>query len=135
MGIPATNSCFIRPLGGNGTRCFKLIHDQNELGDPQVAKTLEASMVPGGIQPKPFSPTTPPRLRLARTCYDHMAGTLAVALHDRLLEAGWLRPHRNETDDYDLLADASKVTIASATPAADAGFWPVTSLPLTTTCA
>lgn len=77
-------------------------HRYYRLGDPQVARTLEALMVLGGIQPTPFSPTTPHRLRLARTCYDHMAGTLAVALHDRLLEAGWLQRHPAETDDYEL---------------------------------
>ena len=37
-----------------------------------------------------FKPHTPDRLQFARTCYDHMAGTLAVLLHDRMLEAGWL---------------------------------------------
>ncbi len=83
-------------------------HRYYSLGDPQVAKTLEALMVLGGIQPKPFSPGTPPRLRLARTCYDHMAGTLAVALHDKLLEAGWLRPHQNEADDYDLTTSGER---------------------------
>jgi hypothetical protein len=29
-------------------------------------------------------PHTPVRLRAARTCYDHLAGTLGVELHDRL---------------------------------------------------
>ena len=44
-----------------------------------------------GHNPAPtFKPHTPDRLQFARTCYDHMAGTLAVLLHDRLLAAGWL---------------------------------------------
>lgn len=30
------------------------------------------------------------RLRFARTCYDHLAGQVGVALADRLLEDGWL---------------------------------------------
>lgn len=34
--------------------------------------------------------TTPTRLQFARTCYDHMAGTLAVQLHDHFMESGWL---------------------------------------------
>jgi len=37
-----------------------------------------------------FVPTTPPDLRVARTCYDHIAGTLGVRLHDRFVDAGWL---------------------------------------------
>ena len=30
------------------------------------------------------------RLRAARTCYDHMAGRLAVMCHDHFLERDWL---------------------------------------------
>src|SRR5690606_9480842 len=56
----------------------------------------------GGNRAKPFTPTTPPHLRLARTCYDHMAGTLAVALHDTLFHAGWLSQPRKEASDYNL---------------------------------
>jgi hypothetical protein len=37
-----------------------------------------------------FVPNTPNRLRAARTCYDHIAGTLGVALHDRIKAMGWL---------------------------------------------
>jgi hypothetical protein len=48
--------------------------------------------------PKPrFEPTTPPGLRAARTCYDHLAGRLAVELHDRLLA---LRHLARDGDDY-----------------------------------
>ena len=39
----------------------------------------------------PFAPKVPARLRAARTCYDHLAGTIGVRIHDRLLELGWLR--------------------------------------------
>ncbi len=37
-----------------------------------------------------FVPNTPKRLCAARTCYDHIAGTLGVAIHDRLHELKWL---------------------------------------------
>jgi hypothetical protein len=37
-------------------------------------------------------PSTPNRLRSARTCYDHIAGTLGVGLHDRIQALGWLSP-------------------------------------------
>ena len=43
----------------------------------------------------------PSRLRAARTCYDHMAGTVAVALHDRLVALKWLTP-RSPAADYAL---------------------------------
>ncbi|ROL76232.1 ArsR family transcriptional regulator [Pseudomonas protegens] len=58
------------------------------LGDPLVAQALEALMVIG--QASSFTPRTPDRLQFARTCYDHLAGTLGVQLHDRMFEAGWL---------------------------------------------
>lgn len=32
------------------------------------------------------------RVRLARTCYDHLAGQLGVALADRFVTAGWIDP-------------------------------------------
>src|SRR5207253_2709098 len=36
------------------------------------------------------APRVPSRLRAARTCYDHVAGALGVALHDGMLAAGWI---------------------------------------------
>jgi len=47
------------------------------------------SVLAGGPRQK-FVPHTPNRLRAARTCYDHIAGTLGVMLHDRMESAGWL---------------------------------------------
>jgi hypothetical protein len=47
-------------------------------------------MVIGQNSAPSFQSRTPDRLQFARTCYDHMAGTLAVLLHDRMIEAGWL---------------------------------------------
>ncbi|MDX9669706.1 MULTISPECIES: helix-turn-helix transcriptional regulator [unclassified Pseudomonas] len=65
-------------------------HRYYSLADPRVAQALEALMVIGQNAAPTFKPHTPDRLQFARTCYDHMAGTLAVLLHDRMLEAGWL---------------------------------------------
>ncbi len=67
-------------------------HRYYSLDSAEVAAALEAlSVIAGAPRPR-FVPNTPSRLRAARTCYDHMAGALAVALHDRCLERGWLRP-------------------------------------------
>jgi len=42
-------------------------------------------------------------LRGARTCYDHLAGALAVAWNDRLQELGWLvAKSRSRDDAYEL---------------------------------
>ncbi|VVO83463.1 hypothetical protein PS732_01967 [Pseudomonas fluorescens] len=65
-------------------------HRYYSLADKRVAQALEALMVIGQNAAPTLKPHTPDRLQFARTCYDHMAGTLAVMLHDRLLEAGWL---------------------------------------------
>jgi DNA-binding transcriptional ArsR family regulator len=63
-------------------------HRYYSLEGAHTAAALEALMVVA-VGPD-FVPNTPPRLRAARTCYDHMAGTLAVALHDQIVQQGWL---------------------------------------------
>ncbi len=79
-------------------------HRYYSLADQGVASALEALMnVAGGSRDK-FVPNTPTRLRAARTCYDHMAGTLAVALHDRLFSLGWLVPDAQDGTRYELSA-------------------------------
>jgi DNA-binding transcriptional ArsR family regulator len=65
-------------------------HRFYSLEGPNVASALEGlSVLAGGSRDK-FVPSTPSRLRAARTCYDHMAGTVGVALHDRFKALGWL---------------------------------------------
>ena len=81
-------------------------HRYFSLEGPSVAAALEAlSVVAGGARAR-FVPNTPSRLRAARTCYDHMAGALAVALHDRLKARGWLiagaAPGSANDGSYDL---------------------------------
>jgi DNA-binding transcriptional ArsR family regulator len=67
-------------------------HRYFRLSGPQVGAALESLLVLAGATPKPFVPSTPSRLRGARTCYDHLAGTLAVALHDHMVQQDWLQP-------------------------------------------
>lgn len=55
-----------------------------------MAAALEALTVVAGGSDRKFVPNTPNRLRSARTCYDHMAGEIAVALHDQFASLGWL---------------------------------------------
>lgn len=63
-----------------------------------VASALEGLSVLAGGSSAKFVPNTPSRLRAARTCYDHMAGTLGVLLHDRFTAMNWME------DDYELTA-------------------------------
>jgi DNA-binding transcriptional ArsR family regulator len=66
-------------------------HRYYSLKDADVAHALEALSVLAGASAVKFVPHTPSRLRAARTCYDHMAGEIAVLLHDRLQSLRWLR--------------------------------------------
>lgn len=67
-------------------------HRYHRLASPEVARLLEtvmqmAALAPASVRP----PVTGPRdaaMRRARTCYDHMAGTLGVALADALQAHG-----------------------------------------------
>eukprot|EP01034_Spumella_vulgaris_P025919 gene25919-32427_t len=65
-------------------------HRYYQLADANVAAALEALLVVAGLPRPAFKPSTPDRLRHARTCYDHMAGTVAVRLHDHMAAQGWL---------------------------------------------
>jgi DNA-binding transcriptional ArsR family regulator len=77
-------------------------HRYYSLKDANVAQALEALSVVAGGGASGFVPNTPSRLRAARTCYDHMAGEAAVALHDRMQELGWLQHSAASEDLYEL---------------------------------
>ena len=79
-------------------------HRYYSLKDADVAHALEALSVVAGSTAAQFVPHTPSRLRAARTCYDHMAGEIAVTLHDRLLELRWLRAAAAGENLYELTA-------------------------------
>jgi DNA-binding transcriptional ArsR family regulator len=65
-------------------------HRYYSLRGRNVARALEGLSVLAGTPRAKFVPNTPTRLRAARTCYDHLAGTLGVSLHDRFLALEWL---------------------------------------------
>lgn len=72
------------------------------LENERVAAALEALTVLAGRARVRFEPSTPLRLRAARSCYDHLAGALAVALNERLLELGWLKDDSSAEGAYDV---------------------------------
>lgn len=76
-------------------------HRYYRLSGSDVANALEALLVVAGVTRTPFKPNTPTALREARTCYDHMAGTLAVQVHDAMLAKQWLAAGAK---DYELTA-------------------------------
>lgn len=68
-------------------------HRYYRLASPEVAHALEALSLVGIHRPAISSLRTAREdeaMRLARTCYDHLAGRLGVAIHDTLVERGGL---------------------------------------------
>ena len=83
-------------------------HRYYSLEGPNVARVLEGlSVLAGGFRGN-FSPNTPNRLRVARTCYDHIAGTLGVLLHDRFTALGWFLESDDGNRSYDLPPHGTK---------------------------
>ncbi len=91
-------------------------HRYFQLANAQVATALEALLQLSATTAAGFTPGTPPHLRYARSCYDHLAGTVAVALHDQLLREGWLITADNDQPPgnrhYQLSANGEKLFTA-----------------------
>jgi DNA-binding transcriptional ArsR family regulator len=100
---PSTASQHLARLSDGGLLALESQgrHRYYRLANPRVATLLEGLMAfaPASVAPRN---ATPPRnatsrtpnvgfdLRFARTCYDHLAGTIATALYDRLRADGTL---------------------------------------------
>jgi DNA-binding transcriptional ArsR family regulator len=83
-------------------------HRYYALGGDRVASALEALSVLAVKPRTAFHSTAPQPLRAARSCYDHIAGRLGVALHDRLTALRWLISERRAGETYDLTAAGSR---------------------------
>lgn len=83
-------------------------HRYYSLADTHVAQAIEALMVISQQVDTRYVSATPTRLQFARTCYDHMAGTLAVRLHDHLRASGWLIVPAAEDGLYVLTVNGEK---------------------------
>ena len=84
-------------------------HRYYSLHGANVAGALEALSVLAGKSSDLFVSNTPNRLRAARTCYDHIAGTLGVSLHDRCKAMGWLSTGSNAANHaYDVTREGVK---------------------------
>jgi DNA-binding transcriptional ArsR family regulator len=102
---PSTASVHLNRL--KAERLIKVLvqgkHRFYSLEGPDVARALEGLSVLAGASREKFVPSTPNGLRAARTCYDHMAGTLGVQLHDRFKALRWLLAGPGQGNDcYDL---------------------------------
>lgn len=84
-------------------------HRFYSLAGPDVARALEGLSVLAGGTRRKFVPNTPTHLRLARTCYDHMAGRVGVLLHDRFKVLQWFSTSpKNKDREYDLTTQGMK---------------------------
>ena len=105
---PSTGSVHLSRL--KAERLVKVVvqgkHRYYSLEGPNVAHTLEGLSVLAGGSRARFVPNTPSRLRVARTCYDHLAGTLGVLLHDRFQTLRWLSV--DSTEAYALTPHGAK---------------------------
>ena len=85
-------------------------HRYYSLQSTSVARALEGLSVLAGRDRKQVVPNTPEPLRYARTCYDHIAGTLSILLHDHFLKEGWLRSEpRSGRNAYELTDEGEKM--------------------------
>lgn len=82
-------------------------HRYYSLAGPSVARALERLSVLAGGAKRPFVPHTPEHLRVARSCYDHMAGAIAVSLHDHCIRSRWIQPVRRG-NTYDLTTEGAR---------------------------
>jgi DNA-binding transcriptional ArsR family regulator len=93
---PATASEHLAKLRGGGL--VEVVsqgrHRYHRLAGPDVGAALEALSLVAPRRPvRSLRQSARARsLATARTCYDHLAGSTAVALHDALVERDWLRP-------------------------------------------
>jgi len=112
---PSTASVHLHRLKGeNLVKVFvQGRHRYYSLAGPNVARALERLSVLAGGPRRQFVPHTPEHLRAARSCYDHMAGAIAVSLHDRFLRSRWIEPVRRsagrESAGYELTAEGTRM--------------------------
>ncbi|MBV7346123.1 ArsR/SmtB family transcription factor, partial [Klebsiella pneumoniae] len=65
-------------------------HRYYRLAGSHIAGLLENLMGVSMQAHKTLLPSTPVNLRYARTCYDHLAGELAVNIYEFMLREKWL---------------------------------------------
>jgi DNA-binding transcriptional ArsR family regulator len=88
-------------------------HRYYSLQGPEVAAALETLSALAGGHGDKFVATTPTYLRAARTCYDHIAGSLGVQLCERLKSLGWLSAGlKGRGDEYDLTPHGERSFVA-----------------------
>lgn len=83
-------------------------HRYYSLGSTDVAALLERLSALAGTGSSGFACRAPQHLRAARTCYDHIAGSVGVALLERFASLGWLAPAGLAGDSSYQLSEAGE---------------------------
>jgi DNA-binding transcriptional ArsR family regulator len=113
---PSTASVHLHRL--ERQRLVKVItqgkHRYYSLAGVDVAATLEALGVLAGARRGSAVTLEPPgAMRAARSCYDHIAGILGVALYDRFDALGWLNAAPRRDDETRELNEAGTKAFAA----------------------
>lgn len=91
---PQTASGHLAKLSGAGLLAVEKQgrHRYFRLATPEIAEAINALYNVTASGPRRYHPVGPrdEALRLARTCYDHMAGRLAIAIADAMVRDGHL---------------------------------------------
>ncbi|WP_455820671.1 ArsR/SmtB family transcription factor [Pseudomonas cerasi] len=67
-------------------------HRYYRLAGSDIAQLIETMMGVSWCRVPAPVPRTPVDMRFARTCYDHLAGEVAVQIYDSMLNAQWITP-------------------------------------------
>ena len=97
----STASAHLRRLETAGliVVCRQGKHRYYSLSGADVAGLLERMSALAGTRREAFVSKAPEHLRLARTCYDHLAGSVGVALRERFTALGWLAIQSGACDE------------------------------------
>jgi len=92
---PQTASGHLSQMTAGGLLCVEKQgrHRYHRLASPAVAQMMESIMQVAALKPSTRQLSTGPRdavMRAARTCYDHLAGKLGVAIADAMVGKGFL---------------------------------------------
>lgn len=96
--LKAENLVAVRAQGKHRYYALKTAH---------VARALEGLSVLAGAPRVDFQPSTPAPYRVARTCYDHMAGSVAVHLLERFRALHWLRASASSANALELMREGA----------------------------
>jgi DNA-binding transcriptional ArsR family regulator len=83
-------------------------HRYFRLASADVATLLETIKARAPVAVAPAPPRVPAALAYARTCYDHLAGEVAVRLHAHLVDTGRL----SVVDDHPVVTPSGQATLA-----------------------